>query len=212
MQYLPFATSLLFVSLSATSCTTSEPSYGDEDQDLSGDEVEVELPVAPNVEHRLLATAANLHTLRFGCVGGDDDNELDWSCSDGNDGANADFTHKRKVGSNQTEVADDGDNYWGQCVSLVKAAAKSTVVTADWKPGLGVFAGLARGTAIATFPGGHYDGHTAILLGYVEQDGKVIGMRVGDQNWGAMVVRRHVIYREGSGVLNADNYNAVLVP
>jgi hypothetical protein len=212
MKVLRAATILSLVSLTAASCTTTEPGYGDEDQDLSGDEVEVELPVAPNAEHRLMATAPNLHTLRFGCLGGAAGDELDWGCAGGNDGANANFTHKRKIAPNQTEVADNGGNYWGQCVSLVKAASKSEVVTADWRPGAGVFAGLASGTAIATFPGGHYDGHTAILLGYVEVDGKVVGMRVGDQNWGSMVVRRHVIHREGDGVLNADNYHAVLVP
>jgi len=75
-----------------------------------------------------------------------------------------------------------------------------------------VFTGLRSGTAIATFPGGHYFGHAAIFLGVVRNSaGTAIGIRVADQNWGARIVKRHVIYRSGSGVADADNFHAILV-
>ncbi len=199
--------------------TTDESVYTDAgaiDEDLAGDMTEVDLPVAPEADtveksslHRLLSTAYNLRILK-GCH---TNGLLDWSCANHEDGRDAHFAFKREVGSNDTEVADNHDGYWGECVSLVKAAAKNDTVTSAWRPGANVFAGLASGTAIATFPGGHYDGHTAILLSYVKDaGGHVIAIRVGDQNWLGRTVKRHIIRKGGSGVSNANNYAAVLVP
>lgn len=195
-------------------CVGEESVYEEDgavDEDLSGDMTEVDMPVSGELfsAHRLMATDFNLHVFRDGCYR---DHKLDWSCASNIDGSDAHFTHKREVGSNDTQTADNGGNLWGECVSLVKAATKSNVVTGDWSPGANVFDGLARGTAIATFPGGHYSGHTAILLGYVKSGGHVIGIRVADQNWLGANVKRHIIRKGGSGVSNANNYQAVVVP
>jgi hypothetical protein len=200
--------------LACAGCLGEESVYeqdGAIDEDLSADMTEVDMPVAVEAAgvHRLMSTDFNLHIFRDGCY---HDHKLDWSCGSNVDGSDAHFTHKREVGSDDTQTADNGGNLWGECVSLVKAATKSNVVTGDWRPGAGVFAGLPRGTAIATFPGGHYSGHTAILLGYVKQSGSIIGIRVADQNWLGANVKRHIIRKGGSGVSNASNYSAVLVP
>jgi len=139
---------------------------------------------------------------------------MGWNCANNWDGAHARFTHRWEVPTNDVEVADNGGSYPGQCVSLVKAATKNNTVTADWRSGANVFDGLAPGTAIATFPGGRYYGHAAIFLAHVRNaSGTIVGIRVADENWGRMVVKRHVIYKgSGSGVTNANNFHAILVP
>lgn len=195
-------------------CLSGSPDDEPIDEDVTASMVELDMPVsveASTTLHRILATPHNLETFRHGCY--HDVVILDWSCAAGIDGRNAGFDVKREVPTNATETADNHGFEWGQCVSLVKAATKSNVLTGDWRPGAGVFDGLASGTAIATFPGGHYDGHTAIFLRYVKDSGgHVIGIRVADQNWNGMTVKRHLIRRSGTGVVNADNYRAVLVP
>ena len=184
------------------------------DHDLAADEVMVESldeqpePIASAL-HRIYATPGNLDKFNHGCFSG---GTFDWDCASNLDGHHANFTHKMRVGSNDTEVADNGGTFWGECVSLVKAATKNNTTTSGWVEGAGVFTGLRSGTAIATFPNGHYFGHTAIFLGYVRNSsGSTIGIRVADQNWGARIVKRHVIYRSGSGVGDADSYHAILV-
>ena len=213
--------SILFCLATLAGCIGDEPESvyeadGAVEEDITPDMVEVEMPDLPapvEIEraglHRITATAFNLDIFRHGCYHG---TELDWACSRHDDGRDAHFTHKRAVGSNDTEVADNGGTYWGECVSLVKAATKNNTTTSHWQPGAGVFSGLPSGTAIATFPGGHYSGHTAILLGYVKQNGQTIGIRVADQNWLGRTVKRHLIRKGGSGVSNANNYRAILVP
>lgn len=159
--------------------------------------------------HRIYATDGNLYKLTHGCFSG---GTFDWACGSDLDGRHANFTHKMRVDTNDTEVADNYGGYWGECVSLVKAATKNNTVTGGWVEGAGVFTGLRSGTAIATFSNGHYYGHTAIFLGYVKSSsGATIGIRVADQNWGARIVKRHVLYRSGTGVADADRYHAILV-
>jgi hypothetical protein len=182
------------------------------DEDLSGDMVEVDLPVTEELArgmHRIRATDANMTLFRRACHNGF---ALSWDCPSNIDGRHAHFSHKRETGVNDTEVADNGGTFLGECVSLVKAATKNNATTSTWRPGANVFSGLPAGTAIATFPGGRYDGHTAILLSYVRSGGSVIGIRVADQNWLQRKVKRHVIRKSGSGVADANNYAAVLVP
>jgi len=224
---------LSLLALACASCLSNDPSdetaldddqtmSGLPEQDLTAAEEEVDLApldepvdVAAAKLHRIVATPFNLNIFRHGCY---HSGLLDWSCKSGDDGKDAHFTHKTEVGSNDVEVADNGGSFWGECVSLVKAATKSNVVTGDWRPGANVFAGLPdhglpSGTALATFPGGRYSGHTVIFLSYVRANGHVTGMRVADQNWNGRTVKRHVIHREsGSSVANANNYFAVLVP
>lgn len=184
------------------------------DHDLADGEtleevIEEQAETIERAPHRIYATDANLRTLNRGCFSG---GTFDWDCGSNLDGRHVHFTHKMRVGSNSTEVADNGGTYWGECVSLVKAATKNNTTTSGWVAGAGVFTGLRSGTAIATFSNGHYFGHTAIFLGYVRNSsGARIGIRVADQNWGARVVKRHVIYRSGSGVGDADRYHAILV-
>lgn len=182
------------------------------DEDLTGDMEEVELPVAEELArgmHRIRATDPNMTFFRRACHHGA---PLAWDCPSDIDGRHAHFSHKHETGSNDTEVADNGGTFWGECVSLVKAATKNNAVTSTWRPGANVFAGLPAGTAIATFPGGRYSGHTAILMGYVRSGGSIIGIRVADQNWLARKVKRHIIRKTGTGVADAHDYFAVLVP
>jgi hypothetical protein len=181
----------------------------DEDITTGMDEVDMEASLERASGHRIVATPANLDLFKHGCY---HSVVLDWSCARGDDGRHANFTHKRETGANATEVADNFGGFWGECVSLVKAATKNNATTSTWRRGAGVFSGLASGTAIATFPGGHYSGHTAIFLSYVRSGGSIVGIRVADQNWLAREVKRHVIRRTGSGVSDADNYFAVVVP
>jgi hypothetical protein len=186
------------------------------DHDLADGEAVVEVAdeqpepvVAESTLHRIYATDGNLYKFNHGCFGG---GTFDWDCASDLDGHHAAFTHKMRVGTNSTEVADNGGTYWGECVSLVKAATKNNTTTSGWVEGAGVFTGLRSGTAIATFSNGHYYGHTAIFLGYVKSSsGATIGIRIADQNWGARLVKRHVLYRSGSGVADADRYHAILV-
>jgi hypothetical protein len=216
-------TAMVFLAFHAAGCLDTDPTDevmddptevaadGGIDEDISPDMVEVDMPevIERAAGHRILATSANLNTFQHGCYHG---SELSWSCSSGIDGRTAHFTHKRETGANDTEVADNGGTFWGECVSLVKAATKNNTVTGSWRAGANVFDGLAAGTAIATFPGGRYSGHTAIILSYVKSGGSVVGIRVADQNWLGRDVKRHVIRKGGSGVANANNYFAVLVP
>src|SRR5215470_16352630 len=116
---------LLFL-CTAAGCIGDEPrsvyeADGAIDEDLTGDMVEVDMPAAPEQAaalHRITATDFNLHLLRAGCY---HDLKLDWACASQLDGRDAHFTHKREVGANDTEVADNFGGFWGQCVSLVKA-------------------------------------------------------------------------------------------
>ena len=197
-----------------TDATTLSEIASAGDHDVAIDETVVE-PADEQPEviesslHRIYATSGDLDKFLHGCFGG---GTFDWDCASNLDGHHADFTHKMRVGTNSTEVADNFGGYWGECVSLVKAATKNNTTTGGWVEGAGVFTGLRAGTAIATFPNGHYFGHTAIFLGYVKSaSGATIGIRVADQNWGARVVKRHVIYRSGTGVADADHYHAILV-
>ena len=177
--------------------------------DWPADQMAAELESAGR--HRMHASSSNLYKLRHGCYDGG--LNLRWSCSSANDGGSLAVNHKRRVGTNDTETADNNGYLWGECVSLVKAVAHSNAVTSQWRPGNNVFKGIPSGTIIATFPGGRYSGHTAVFLRYVRSSsGKVIGIRVADENWGARKVRRHVISKGGSGVSNASNYRVVQAP
>lgn len=181
----------------------------DEDLDVGMAEFDMPDSIEAASGHRIRATPANLDLFKHGCY---HSVVLDWSCARGDDGRHANFSHKHETGANATEVADNFGGFDGECVSLVKAATKNNATTSTWRRGAGVFSGLASGTAIATFPGGRYSGHTAIFLSYVRSGGSVVGIRVADQNWLAREVKRHVIRRGGSGVSNANNYFAVIVP
>jgi hypothetical protein len=93
-----------------------------------------------------------------------------------------------------------------ECVSLVRAFTNAPPVGL-WHQGAKVHGdhALTRGTVIATFVDGHYDGHAAIYLG----DG-VDGIRVFDQ-WNGQVPHERTIYATGHhGFVNtADNYYVV---
>jgi len=90
-----------------------------------------------------------------------------------------------------TIMADYGGNFWGQCVSMVKNLAHSTVATEEWYRGRRITdGGVSSGTTIATFvwnpaKGRYtYSGHAAIFREYTyDSYGKINGMIVWDQNW-----------------------------
>jgi hypothetical protein len=84
-----------------------------------------------------------------------------------------------------TIMADYEGYYWGECVSMVKNLAHSTVVTDDWQRGRHVMnGGISSGTTIATFYWNSterrykYSGHAAIFREYT-----IDGIMVWDQNW-----------------------------
>lgn len=93
-----------------------------------------------------------------------------------------------------TTMADyQGSRYsWGECVSMVKNLAHSTVTTSNWRRGGHVTdGGVSPGTTIATFAWnsteGRYaydSGHAAIFRQYTyDLYGGINGMIVWDQNW-----------------------------
>jgi hypothetical protein len=133
-------------------------------------------------------------------------------------GQNLNATYERNISSYYTQHADNYGYYWGECVSSCKALSGNNTPTSQWTQGsLVVNGGVSPGTVIATFlgGGGTYYGHAAIFRGYVTDIyGNITGIRVWDQNWvvpGA-VFGTHTIDRNGSGVLNANNYYIVNVP
>lgn len=95
-----------------------------------------------------------------------------------------------------TIMADYGGNWWGECVSMAKNLAHSTVATGNWYRGGRVTdGGISPGTAIATFFWSSEEGryvydyehnlvHTAIFRQYTyDSYGRINGMIVWDQNW-----------------------------
>ena len=91
-----------------------------------------------------------------------------------------------------TTMADYQGHWWGECVSMVKNLAHSTVITDDWRRGRHVTdGGVSSGTTIATFiwssGEGRYvyaPGHAAIFRQYTyDPYGRINGMIVWDQNW-----------------------------
>lgn len=83
------------------------------------------------------------------------------------------------------QAADYEGKRYGECVSLVKTLSKSTTPASSWKRGQKVSSGGVKpGTVIATFSGSHYNsGHAAIFRGYNVKNGKIVGIKVWDQNW-----------------------------
>lgn len=126
-------------------------------------------------------------------------------------GQNLDATKERNW-NGYTQHADNYGNYWGQCVSAVKALSKNNLPTSSWVKGRRVIGGcVSPGTVIATFDlSGRYSGHCAIMNAYTAD-----GIQVWDQNWyqmnGMGVFGKHRISVSGSGVTDADNYYVVIV-
>jgi hypothetical protein len=95
-------------------------------------------------------------------------------------------THLR-IGSTTTWVGVNSE-----CVSLVRAWT-SAPPSSGWVKGPAVKGNthISRGTAIATFVDGHYQGHAAIYLGETSD-----GIRVYDQ-WNAQKPHERVIHYTG---------------
>jgi len=126
-----------------------------------------------------------------------------------------------------TIMADYGGNLWGQCVSMVKNLAHSTVATENWYRGSRVTdGGISSGATIATFAWSSakgryvyvYTGHAAIFRQYTyDSSGKINGMIVWDQNWyknekGEGIVAMHKISKTGyGGKSDANAYYVIQV-
>ncbi|MFA6897545.1 MAG: BPSL0067 family protein [Patescibacteria group bacterium] len=127
-----------------------------------------------------------------------------------------------------TIMADYEGNHWGECVSMVKNLAHSTVVTGSWYRGGHVMdGGISPGTTIARFVWSSEqqryiyvsDGtcHAAIFREYTyDQNGNRNGIIVWDQNWWTNendegIVMMHKISNAGSGLSDADNYYVIQV-
>jgi hypothetical protein len=108
----------------------------------------------------------------------------------------------QRMGS--TKNAFVGVNH--ECVALVRAWTNAPP-SGTWHAGDKVLGNhtLTRGTVIATFVDGHYDGHAAIYLGENTE-----GIQVYDQ-WNGQVAHTRTIYSTGSRafVNTADNYHVV---
>ncbi|MBU4000098.1 BPSL0067 family protein [Patescibacteria group bacterium] len=125
-----------------------------------------------------------------------------------------------------TIMADYQGYWWGECVSMVKNLAHSTVITDNWYRGGHVTdGGVSPGTTIATFvwspTKGRYvynSGHAAIFREYTyDSYGIINGMIVWDQNWyrnekGEGIVAMHKISKTGyGGTSDANSYYVIQV-
>jgi hypothetical protein len=165
---------------------------------------------------RIVITDCNKNKLKGG--DGWKDNFYRWhvagTTEDGEDLC-APSGQKKEVGTNKTQLSYPAGAYAGECVSMVKSLSHRSATTGTWSRGANVMNDLPVGTAIATFPGGGYSGHTAFFAGYIRNSNKqIVAIRVWDQNWNGQYIRRHRIDRNGtaSGVGNANNYYAVVAP
>lgn len=106
-----------------------------------------------------------------------------------------------RIGSTSTWVGVNSE-----CVALVRAWTNAPSST-TWIKGAKVLANthLTRGTAIATFVDGHYQGHAAIYLGSTAD-----GIRVYDQ-WNSQKPHERIIHSSGrhSFVDDATNYYVI---
>lgn len=112
-----------------------------------------------------------------------------------------------------TIMADYEGKYWGQCVSMVKNLAHSTVATGKWYQGKRIMdGGVSPGTTVATFFVWNsaerrytYSGHAAIFREYTyDSSGNINGIIVWDQRWyknekGEGIVAMHKIAKTGYG-------------
>jgi hypothetical protein len=108
----------------------------------------------------------------------------------------------QRIGSTTTWVGVNSE-----CVALVRAWSNAPP-SGGWVAGQRVRGNgnsIARGTVIATFVDGHYEGHAAIFLGETGD-----GIRVYDQ-WNAQKPHERTIYYAGTRrfVNDGDNYYVV---
>ncbi|MGK3988374.1 BPSL0067 family protein [Sorangium sp. So ce136] len=110
-----------------------------------------------------------------------------------------------------TRVKASGDAT-GQCVSLIKSLSSRTGATSGWTKGdraVDNCAAVPLGTAVATFSGTTYSGHTGFLCGC-----SATSIVLCDQNYSSArdgLVRRHAINRtDAGGVGDAAAYYVVL--
>lgn len=106
----------------------------------------------------------------------------------------------------------------GQCVSMVKGLASSSVPATDsWGKGRRVIdGGIAPGTAIATFTsaGKYYAGHAAYFREYTKDSyGNINGIVVWDQNWvKSYRIGMHIVKKIGTNTkYDAGAYYVVTV-
>jgi hypothetical protein len=110
-------------------------------------------------------------------------------------------------------------NSWGECVSMIKNLAHSTVATGSWSRGKRITdGGVSSGTTLATFVWSSakgryvYSGHAAIFREYTyDSYGKINGIMIWDQNWyknekGEGIVAMHKITKA-----SADAYYVIQV-
>ncbi len=158
------------------------------------------------------------------------DGHLLWQGASGKKGG-TDFTAKNKGpigGFTRVNNPENTNGLNGECVSLVRALAERPMPhTGSWRKGLNVVASgnIAIGTAMATFSGSTYSGHTAFFNGYVrDAKGKITHIGFMDSNsagcstsGGVLIcdhlVRRHTFPVTGKGgTTDASSYYVVLIP
>ena len=98
------------------------------------------------------------------------------------------------------------------CVDAVKSLSNNFRSTTYWVKGGQVTAGgVSPGVIIATFnSSGKYSGHVAVFKRYIRNSaGTITGIEVWDQNWSSpydYMFRKHVLYKTGTGLADADSY------
>lgn len=93
-----------------------------------------------------------------------------------------------------------------ECVALARGLTNAPP-SSTWRAGPLVRGNthIEKGTVIATFPNGHYEGHAAIYLGETAD-----GIRVFDQ-WNAQKAHQRIIHYTGNHAFVDDGNNYYVV-
>lgn len=161
----------------------------------------------------IVITSDNLAVFNNGVYDGN--NRLLWNDSGTKYGGNR-FSNSYKTSVTINNVAYTRVNAYGdttgQCVSLVKSLSGRTGATSGWSKGLRAVdscASVSIGTAVATFSGSIYSGHTGFLCGC-----SASAITLCDQNYASPtdgLVRRHSLSKTGTNtVSDAGAYYVVL--
>ena len=171
--------------------------------------------LAVSGEHRLMAGSGNVDILNNSCGWdlGTDESRLYWNnCATDGNNLNVHQGSKQAAGSYTQTDYPGADT----CVAFVKAMTGCGLsASGSWIKGANLMSvsNVPQGTIVATQ--GVFDGtgtgHTGIFVRYEPDDTNPTGFRIWDQNWGTNIVKRHKLYKGGSGNADADHYYIVRI-
>lgn len=106
-----------------------------------------------------------------------------------------------EIGTYGWQAANFKGESYGDCVSFVKTLSQTTKTS--WIKGRNVVKSkdVKPGTVIATFSGSSYSGHAAIFRGYEIKKGKIVGIKVWDQNWVGYPKYRNILPSQRLGLI-----------